>query len=138
MVLCSILIHGLSIPSFSLGRRVRTVSRTWSRHTSLPDWTNQTQLVRAGADIVINRDPLHRLERGESGTIHDEKVATRENSVVKGTDSATLSVEDIEKRAVKQGDIPEPDGTDTIMEWEEGRHRIIERRTGPGEEVCML
>ena len=37
MVLCSILIHSLSIPFFSLGRRVTTVTRTWSRQPSLPD-----------------------------------------------------------------------------------------------------
>ncbi|KAF9479954.1 hypothetical protein BDN70DRAFT_878251 [Pholiota conissans] len=65
MVLCSITIHGLSIPSFSLGRRVHSVSRTWSRRetlTSQPDWTNQARIVTRREDIVINRD----LEKGEA------------------------------------------------------------------------
>ncbi len=70
MVLCSIVIHGLSIPSFSLGRRVRSVSRTWSRHAP-PDWTIQTRLVERGAaDIVINRDSA--MEEGRLAA--DEKV----------------------------------------------------------------
>ncbi|KIM41196.1 hypothetical protein M413DRAFT_43557, partial [Hebeloma cylindrosporum] len=60
MVLCSITIHGLSIPSFSLGRRVHSVSRTWSRRdtqtSAPPDWTTQTRMVTRGEDIVINRD----------------------------------------------------------------------------------
>lgn len=72
MVLCSITIHGLSIPGFSLGRRVHTVSRTWSRAASiLPDWTNQARLVERGqADIIVNRDPTAAeqsdLEKGNS------------------------------------------------------------------------
>ena len=69
MVICSITIHGLSIPGFSLGRRVHSVSRTWSRRDTTgsragaPDWTNQARLVTRAEDIVINRD----LERGEGG-----------------------------------------------------------------------
>ena len=74
MVLCSIIIHGLSIPGFSLGRRVHSVSRTWSRRDTTigsgggrvgvaPDWTNQARLVSRPEDIVINRD----LERGDGG-----------------------------------------------------------------------
>ncbi|RDB17552.1 putative Na(+)/H(+) antiporter C3A11.09 [Hypsizygus marmoreus] len=50
MVLCSITIHGLSIPSLSLGRCVHTVSRTWSRQAGASDWTNQTCLV--DVDVV--------------------------------------------------------------------------------------
>jgi hypothetical protein len=52
----------LSIPGFSLGRRVHSVSRTWSRrdttgsHAVAPDWTNQARLVMRPEDVVINRD----------------------------------------------------------------------------------
>ncbi|KAF8887097.1 Sodium/hydrogen exchanger family-domain-containing protein [Infundibulicybe gibba] len=62
MVLCSITIHGLSIPGFSLGRRVHSVSRTWSRHAP-PEWTNQARMVSRPEEIVINRD--NEMERGE-------------------------------------------------------------------------
>lgn len=76
MVLCSITVHGLSIPSFSLGRRVHSVSRTWSRHATgasmggAPEWANQTTLVTRGDEkIIINRDENRRpleidVERG--------------------------------------------------------------------------
>ncbi len=70
MVLCSITIHGLSIPSFSLGRRVHSVSRTWSRRDTaegIPDWTNQTRRVTRPEEIVINRDFVDIMEKGEIG-----------------------------------------------------------------------
>ena len=76
MVLCSIIIHGLSIPGFGLGS---TVSRTWSRrdtNVAAPDWTNQATLVTQAEDIVINRD----LERGEGGRgLPLEKTITLNN-----------------------------------------------------------
>lgn len=63
---------GLSIPFFSLGKRVHSISRTWSRHTSLeptgtPEWATQVGRIVRPEDIVINRDPadLEKLERGE-------------------------------------------------------------------------
>ncbi|TFY80612.1 hypothetical protein EWM64_g3400 [Hericium alpestre] len=67
MVVTSILIHGLSIPFFSLGRRVHTFSRTWSRRETpaVPEWTTQTRPVLRGTDIVINRDEADRAERTE-------------------------------------------------------------------------
>ena len=64
MVSCSVAIHVLSIPGFSLGRRVHSVSRTWSRRdwagsrTVAPNWTNQARLVTMAEDIVINRDEM--------------------------------------------------------------------------------
>ncbi|KAA1474706.1 hypothetical protein DENSPDRAFT_343820 [Dentipellis sp. KUC8613] len=71
MVVTSILIHGLSIPFFSLGRRVHTVSRTWSRRDTAtgaggaqPEWTTQTRRVSRAQDVVINRDSA--MERGEA------------------------------------------------------------------------
>jgi hypothetical protein len=73
MVICSITILG-----FSLGRRVHSVSRTWSRRDTTgsragaPDWTNWARLVTRAEDIVINRD----LERGEGGGVLLEKTMT--------------------------------------------------------------
>ena len=77
MVLCSIIIHGLSIPGFSLGKRVHSISRTWSRRDTngsgrAPDWTNQARLVSRAEDIVINRD----LEKGQREGVPLEKTAT--------------------------------------------------------------
>jgi sodium/hydrogen antiporter len=62
MVLCSIMIYRLSVPGFSRGRRVHSVTRTWFRRvttgsrTGAPDWTNPARLVTKGEVIVINRD----------------------------------------------------------------------------------
>lgn len=127
MVLCSILIHGLSIPFFSLGRRVHSVSRTWSRHDTLsrtqaPEWANLTRPTIRGQHIEINRD----LERGEL-TVQGDETPTTEK--LGSTSSQT-----------QNGDYREespPDGTETVTEWKEGPHNIVERRAGPGEEVRL-
>ncbi|ETW81447.1 Na+/H+ antiporter [Heterobasidion irregulare TC 32-1] len=149
MVVTSIIIHGLSIPFFSLGRRVHSVSRTWSRHVNdadAPEWTTHTRAVMRGEDIVINRDaadhhhaPVDAMERGElgsgSGSGSDEKSAT--------AGEATPPRRDEESDETKEGSPVEerykaenaPDGDDILQEWKEGPHRVIERRAGPGEEV---
>ena len=78
IVLCSIIIHGLSIPGFSLGRRVHSLSTTWSRKDvtgsgrGAPDWTNQATLVPKAEDIIINRD----LEEGRINDIPLERTMT--------------------------------------------------------------
>ena len=149
MVLCSILIHGLSIPFFSLGRRVTTVTRTWSRQPSLPDWALHTRRVERAEDVVINRDPANVMERGQ--------VSDNEKDVTKRDPSETTGFDEDEKgaRALQREDTAEadvltvavteseeakpdnpPDGTESY-EWKEGPHRIIDWRTGPGEEVCF-
>jgi len=142
MVLCSILIHGLSIPFFSLGRRV---SRTWSRQPSVPDWALHTRRVERAEDIVINRDPVNLMERGQAvaaakdgltettGLDEDEKGdrLPREDSA----DADTLAVAMTKPEEAKADNVP--DGMEVLAEWKEGPHRIIERRIGPGEEVCL-
>ncbi|KAF9269679.1 hypothetical protein L218DRAFT_993689 [Marasmius fiardii PR-910] len=145
MVLCSILIHGLSIPSFSLGRRVHSVTRTWSRHTTIggtqqaPDWTNQARMVTNRDEIVINRDEnadanvgdvVDSMEKGElrsmsAGSSEDEKKGTQKNARRRSP---------AEGEVLPEGEAP-PDGEEIVSEWQEGPHRIIERRKGPGEEV---
>lgn len=141
MVLCSIVIHGLSIPSFSLGRRVHSVSRTWSRHAP-PDWTNQARLVERGADIVINRDSV--MEEGKM--VPDEKAETstkRASTVSTGTTlkkSPVLeegSEDKVDVETDSRKEFP-PDGTETVMEWQEPHLKIIEKREGPGEDVSIL
>jgi hypothetical protein len=92
-------------------------------------------MVGQAGEIVINRDRLDGMERGESLS-PDEKAVKGEKDA-----SGTPSVEDL-KKAVEGGQAPEgdqpPDGTEVISEWQEGRHRVIERRAGPGEEVWIF
>ncbi|KIY66408.1 hypothetical protein CYLTODRAFT_398761 [Cylindrobasidium torrendii FP15055 ss-10] len=141
MVLCSILVHGLSIPGFSLGRRVHSVSRTWSRHTTQgpdgrPDWTNQARLVEKGEDIVINRDH-DAAEKGELSPDQTEVSSTPDENELKHERQLERdTIEEAERRSPAEpveGDVP--DGEDIISEWKEGQHRVVERRAGPGEEV---
>ncbi|KAJ7723808.1 Sodium/hydrogen exchanger family-domain-containing protein [Mycena metata] len=162
MVLCSITIHGLSIPSFSLGRRVHSVSRTWSRHTTAtqqpqPDWMDHVR--HAGGGVVVNRDHprIGDVEAGsgdlEMGLGSGEEKETLDGRAMEeidvragGSESPTAigttpgsrdeekEQEDVEAGRRPEGDVP-PDGEELIAEWQEGHHRIIERRAGPGEEV---
>jgi len=151
MVLCSITIHGLSIPGFSLGRHVHSVSRTWSRHAP-PEWMNQARLVsRGAADIVVNRDRFDSMERGETQT--DEKQLSEPSTRPNTGDSSPQKTEDRSSSGTtlrgqeeeqlrpptSEGARPDapPDGTGIVSEWREPHHRIIERRRGPGEDVCF-
>lgn len=146
MVLCSILIHGLSIPFFSLGRRVTTVTRTWSRQPSLPDWALHTRRVERAEDVVINRDPASMMERGQaSGTEKDEIQRQPSETSELAEEKARLQREDtveadaltvaVSEWEAAKPDNP-PDGTESY-EWKEGPTRVIDWRTGPGEEVCF-
>ncbi|KIJ64660.1 hypothetical protein HYDPIDRAFT_112058 [Hydnomerulius pinastri MD-312] len=145
MVLCSVAIHGLSIPFFSLGRRVHSVSsRTWSRHAPGPDWTTQTRLVTRAEDIVINRDHDSAMEKGEAGLAEEEKseVESKRASTVAsppspqaGSSSSETRTEATLKDEENMKEENPPDGTESTLEWREGPHKVIERRAGPGEEV---
>jgi sodium/hydrogen antiporter len=147
MVLCSILIHGLSIPFFSLGRRVTTVTRTWSRPQSLPDWALHTRRVERAEDVVINHDPENIMERGHTcegkkdgvignpleteGPGYEKRdcAGQREDS----TDTPTLAVAEPDDVNVDNA----PENAEIVFEWKEGPHRIIERRTCPSDEVRL-
>lgn len=131
VVLCSILIHGLSIPFFSLGKRVHTVSRTWSRHSGGPDWTTLTRRVSKAEDIVINRDPRDaqdQLERGEVATIRE-----KEDVSLAQTPTDAEKLEDGGESSGSGGKTGEREGS--IVEWREGPHQVIERKTGSSGEV---
>ncbi|KAJ7696315.1 Sodium/hydrogen exchanger family-domain-containing protein, partial [Mycena rosella] len=127
MVLCSIAVHGLSIPSFSLGRRVHSVSRTWSRHTTAthavqPDWMDNVR--HAGGGVVVNRD-------AEEG---DATSGDLEMGLGRGSEEEKERAAEVAAGTRPEGDVP-PDGEELVSEWQEGHHRIIERRAGPGEEI---
>jgi hypothetical protein len=140
MVLCSIITHGLSIPSFSLGRRVHTVSRTWSRHAP-PDWTTHARLVSRGDDIVINRD----IEQGELTLNEKASEVTHRRPGSAGAPTLEKYVEEGEsfkmngpRHEEQLKEETPPDGREIVQEWQEGDHTIIERRTGPGQDVGVL
>jgi sodium/hydrogen antiporter len=152
VVLCSILVHGLSIPFFSLGKRVHTVSRTWSRHSAAADWTTLTRRVSKAEDIVINRDPrdMHNeMERGQvptpATTIHEKEGITPKRGLIVTEKSATDGDQSngstpITSTRVSDGgeaglNPDEPGGSVTLSEWREGPHQVIERRTGSTGEV---
>ena len=83
VVLSSILVHGLTIGFFSLGRRVhsrvQSISRTFTQASvggDEPSWMSRVKRVAAGEDIVINRDDDDEkvdLEKGqrEKGDLKD-------------------------------------------------------------------
>lgn len=139
MVICSVTIHGLSIPFFSLGRRVHSVgSRTWSRHASaIPEWATQTKYITRGQDVVINRDPINTMEKGEGAV---SVVESKRNPPPSGEDgpevieesrlSPTATLAELE--SMKE-DVA--DGTEDAVEWREGPHKVIETRGGPGQDV---
>jgi len=160
MVICSITIHGLSIPGFSLGRRVHSVSRTWSRRDTIgsrvgaPDWTNQARLVTRVEDIVINRD----LERGDEEEREGEKTITMPSMLTLNNDqtegdssksSGAITEEQhdpIPSIATEHQDQDDsrnqfpPDGkSNQTREWIEGDQRVVERNIGePGDDVEVI
>ena len=106
---------------------------------------------------MINRDPMNTMERGEiddaakddlsgrrSEMVSPEEDEKRDRDVPKGdrdsADADALTVAVAEPEEAKADNAP--DGTEVYAEWKEGPHRVIERRTGPGEEVriclCVL
>lgn len=158
MVLCSITIHGLSIPFFSLGRRVHSVSRTWSRHQSMdpgtPEWATNVRRVHKPEDIVINRDSM--MERGEfhpdgyeeKEPMTEQEQSSEDTAQKSETSSEVKSSMPIAHRAapaVPSGkpqrvatearpDTP-PDGEELDATWKEGKDIVVEHRQAPGEEV---
>jgi len=128
MVLCSITIHGLSIPSLSLGRRVHSVSRTWSRHNTMnstgartPEWANQARLVTRREDIIINRDPTlfpPDLEKAQAENTTPGSWASEETKVFSSTPASQSMQEIGTTRVSERNDLVElpnqtPAGTRT-------------------------
>jgi sodium/hydrogen antiporter len=70
-------------------------------------------------------------ERDGARTINGSDEGKREDE--SGEQTVMDSSQELEDRT-KAENIP--DGTDTVSEWREGNHKVVERRTGPGEEVC--
>ncbi|KAG8690128.1 hypothetical protein FRC09_012131, partial [Ceratobasidium sp. 395] len=150
MVLVSIMIHGLSIPFFSLGKRVHSIRQTWSRHNTVengrPEWQNQTRQIQPGEEIVVNRDDA--VERGEAGRLN-EKRESLPTTLGKGSSGSVDQQTDSDKdkpqgehitstegRKGQMGGVAIEEQQDMEMtEWREGPHLVIERDPGHGEEV---
>jgi hypothetical protein len=125
MVLCSIAVHGLSIPFFNLGRRVHSISHTWSRQRSMdtsPEWANQTRRVTKAEDIVINRDIEDKMERGEAEGTPSSPRLSADMTIEDGAASGTAS-----PASTKQKD-------EIVSQWREGRHLVVER-SAPGDDI---
>ncbi|PPQ97341.1 hypothetical protein CVT26_006575 [Gymnopilus dilepis] len=128
MVLCSITIHGLSIPSFSLGRRVHSVSRTWSRRDTvgstrnrLPEWANQARMVTRAEDVIVNRDPGAEavdLERGDL-VLEKEKQELDEKEREKEERNGSSS-----GGTTAAGSLDEDEGEDEESRTEEGMEEM--------------
>lgn len=62
LVLCSITIHGLTVPFFAFSKRAHTITRTWSRNPSFmdadaePSWTNRLRRFRTGETMQSNKE----------------------------------------------------------------------------------
>jgi hypothetical protein len=103
--------------------------------------------VGCPGDVVINHDPVSMMECGRAG--EGTKVGLSTGPPVVGPeedekkDSAVSKEDNVDADAVTVVTELEEfkadnalDDTEVFREWKEGPHRVIERRTGPGEEVC--
>lgn len=118
---------------------MHSASRTWSRHAP-PDWTNQARYVDRPEDIIINRDSVMeegRLRPDESEKRELELAAQgdKEGSSQAPTKRDGESIEGTlgESSGSVRGD--SPSRGETITEWQEGHHRVIEREGSFGSDV---
>lgn len=100
-------------------------------------------------DVVINHDPVSMMECGQAGEGMKEGLPTGPSVVVgpeedEKKDSAVPREDNVDADAATVVTELEEfkadnalDDTEEFREWKEGPHRIIERRTGPGEEVRL-
>lgn len=122
LVLASIVTHGLSIPFFSLSRRVHSITHTWSRNPSMdarnnePAWTTHARRVVPGQDIVINRDD----EEGDLGLRREEQSES-------SGETKPVSYEMADRSR-----------TPPLAEYREGHHLIIERKLSNSSEVRLF
>jgi hypothetical protein len=152
---------GLSIPFFSLGRRVHSLTLTYtlSRNPSMdtrnePAWTTHARRVISGQDIVVNRDDDP--EEGDLGvrqngqrndSLREKTVASDESGGSSSSRTAGRSdAYEMDERtgSRQEGERYEDDDDDNegrtppLAEYREGHHLIIERRVGDSEEVSFF
>lgn len=158
-------IDGLSIPFFSLGRRVHSITYTWSRQPSMrdnqPAWTSQVRHVQPGQSIIVNRDEdgedgdiglnrsspddsLAREKLGQSSTGESSSDRTRggeememseRRSQPDAEDDEEVEGGAIGERAAKDKLNGSDDGS--VNEYREGNDLIVERKREGGQEVYI-
>jgi len=68
-VLCSIILHGLTIPFFAFSKRATTMTRTWSRNPSFmtgdnePSWVNRFRKTKTGESVSPEEGNMTEIER---------------------------------------------------------------------------
>ena len=95
----------------------------------------------------MNRDSDSVMERGELSP--DEKLASDSRRITndvspiltvaagdEGDSADTKLAAEQDEENMKEDIVP--DGDEREQEWREGPHKIVERRAGPGEEVCPI
>lgn len=143
LVLASVLTHGLSIPFFVTGRRVHTLTYTWSRNPSIatnnePAWTTHARRIIPGQDVEINRDE----EEGDIG-LHNRMEKSSQGDSTESSNSNSNSQtrtwqgqgERITEKRTRDGEdhvqiVDDGAGTPPIAEYREGRDLVIEHRDG--------
>jgi hypothetical protein len=157
-------VDGLSIPFFSLGRRVHSITHTWSRNPSMdargeePAWTSHARRIIPGQDITINRDDDP--EEGDMGVRqesdqHDRSLREKNSLGDNSSGSRTAAGQDMEMKernsqasgSGSSGNVDDDDGesggsqtgrrTPPLAEYREGNHLIIERTGGVDGEVSL-
>nr|XP_018262109.1 Na+/H+ exchanger AnNHA1 [Kwoniella dejecticola CBS 10117]OBR84267.1 Na+/H+ exchanger AnNHA1 [Kwoniella dejecticola CBS 10117] len=135
LVLSSIVTHGLSIPFFSLGRRVHSITYTRSRGLSMdqrgdePAWTTHARRILPGQQITINRDDDP--EEGDMGvrrrdTLRDNYDGEKLGSQDSGGSSSSRTMQPGEDIEMQQAYKPTHNGRQN--EAHEGEAAELGRR----------
>ncbi|KAJ9116967.1 hypothetical protein QFC22_004625 [Naganishia vaughanmartiniae] len=140
MVLCSVVCHGLSIPFFSLTRRVHSMTHTWSRQSfgDEPAWASHARRIRPGESIRINRDDDGEIaddgitDRGDPLALTNEKELTRSQSNSLGSRTVTASSGEQQESPCQAGGGERAD----VEAMENGTYSpdVANRHVRPGEE----
>ncbi|GMK53789.1 hypothetical protein CspeluHIS016_0103750 [Cutaneotrichosporon spelunceum] len=121
LVLSSIATHGLSIPFFVSGRRVQSITHTWSRNPSMtgadePAWTTHTTRVQQGSDVVVNRDD----DDGDIGMQGLHGIIGEKRSRGSSGDCSSDA-------QVAQAPSDPPNSIPSHAAYREGEHLVLER-----------
>lgn len=125
---------GLSIPFFVSGRRVQSMTYTWSRNPSIaggdePAWTTHTTRVHQGGDVVVNRDD----EEGDIGMQGRHRIAHEKLGRDSSGDSSATQAYQSEKDAQAPSD--PPTGVPPHAAYREGHDLVTEHAHDGQREV---
>ncbi|BEI82911.1 hypothetical protein CcaverHIS002_0307790 [Cutaneotrichosporon cavernicola] len=134
LVLASVVTHGLSIPFFVSGRRVQSMTYTWSRNPSIapgdePAWTTHTTRVQEAGDVVVNRD----TDEGDIGMQGRPGIVREKRSRGSSGDSSGTHTNTSEHDDEAPSDPPTNVPRHAV--YREGQHLVTERTDNGGREV---